>query len=99
MKARFQYNKCKHCEKYGGKPKTHVTDKCRKWNADGTSKNKEGSHGKEKKVHKAFAQLKSKTEHKEKLLKKLLKKTKSNKNKNKKSQRTYDSSDSDSDSS
>jgi hypothetical protein len=38
-KARFQYNKCKHCEKYGGKPKAHVTDKCRKWNADGTPKN------------------------------------------------------------
>jgi hypothetical protein len=52
-----------------------VTDKCRKWNADGTPKNKEGSHGKEKKV------LKSKTKHNEKLLKKLLKKTKSNKKK------------------
>jgi hypothetical protein len=55
--------------------------------------NKEGSHGKEKKVHKAFAQLKSKTE----LNKKLLKKTKSNKKK--KSHRTYESFDSDSDSS
>jgi hypothetical protein len=96
-KARFQYNKCKHCEKYDGKPETHVTEKCRKWNADGTPKNKEGSHGKEKKVHKAFAQLKSKTELNEKLLKRLLKKTKSNKKK--KSHRTYESSDSDSDSS
>jgi hypothetical protein len=73
-----------------------VTDKCCKWNADGTPKNKEGSHGKEKKVHKAFAQLKSKTEHNEKLLE-ILKKTKSNKKK--KSTRTYESSDSDSDSS
>jgi hypothetical protein len=69
-KACFQYNKCKHCEKYGEKPETHPTDKCRKWNADGTPKNKEGSHGKEKKVHKAFAQLKSKTEYNKKLLKK-----------------------------
>jgi hypothetical protein len=83
--------------KYGGKPKTHVTEKCRKWNADGTTKNKGGSHGKEKKVHKTFAQLKSKTELNKKLLKKLLKKTKSNKKK--KSHRTYESSDLDSDSS
>lgn len=96
-KARFQYNKCKHCEKFGGKPETHVTEKCRKWNADGTLKNKESSHGKDKKAHKAFASLKSKTEYNEKLLKKLLKKSKSDKKK--KSKRTYDSSDSDSDSS
>jgi hypothetical protein len=96
-KARFQYNKCRHCEKYGGKPETHVTDKCRKWNADGTPKNKESSHSKDKKAHKAFASLKSKTEYNEKLLKKLLKKNKSDKRK--KSKRTYDSSDSDSDSS
>jgi hypothetical protein len=45
-----------------------VTDKCRKWNADGTLKNKECSDGKEKIAHKAFAQLKSKTEYNEKLL-------------------------------
>jgi hypothetical protein len=96
-KARFSYNKCKHCEKYGGKPETHVTEKCRKWNADGTLKNKESSHSKDKKAHKAFASLKSKTEYNEKLLKKLLKKSKSDKKK--KSKRTYDSSDSDSDSS
>jgi hypothetical protein len=81
----------------GNIPETHVTDKCCKWNTDGTPKNKEGSHGKEKKVHKAFAQLKSKSQLNEKLLKKLLKKTKSNKKK--KSHRTYESSDSDSDSS
>jgi hypothetical protein len=56
------------------KPETHVTKKCRKWNADGTPKNKESSH-KDKKAHKAFAQLKSKTEYNKKLLKKLLKKT------------------------
>ena len=95
-KPRFQYNKCKHCDKYDGKPETHVTEKCRKWNADGTPKNKESSH-KDKKAHKAFAQLKSKTEYNEKLLKKLLKKNRSNKKKT--SRRTYDSSDSDSDSS
>jgi hypothetical protein len=74
-----------------------MTDKCRKWNADGTPKNKEGSHGKEKKAHKAFAQLKSKTELNKKLLNTLLKKTKSNEKK--KSHRTIESSDSDSDSS
>jgi hypothetical protein len=65
-------------------------------NADGTLKNKESSH-KEKKAHKAFAQLKSKTEYNEKLLKKLLKKDKSSKKK--KSHHTYYSSDSDSNSS
>jgi hypothetical protein len=54
-----------------------VTDQCHKWNADGTLKNKEGSHDKEKKAHKAFIQLKSKTEYNKKLLKKLLKKDKS----------------------
>ena len=54
---------------------SHVTDQCHKWNADGTLKNKEGSHDKEKKAHKAFIQLKSKTEYNKKLLKKLLKKT------------------------
>jgi hypothetical protein len=40
----FQYNKCKHCKRYGGKPETHLTEKCRKWNADGTPKNKESPH-------------------------------------------------------
>jgi hypothetical protein len=73
-----------------------VTEKCRKWNVDGTPKNKE-SPRKDKKAHKAFAQLKSKTEYHEKLLKKLLNKDKSNKKKT--SRCTYDSSDSDSDSS
>jgi hypothetical protein len=29
-KPHFQYNRCKHCKKYGGKPETHVTEKCRK---------------------------------------------------------------------
>jgi hypothetical protein len=31
-KPRFQYNKCKHCERYGGKPETHMTEneKCHK---------------------------------------------------------------------
>jgi hypothetical protein len=95
-KPRFQYNKCKHCERYGRKPETHVTEKCCKWNADGTPKNKESSH-KDKKAHKAFARLKSKTEYNEKLLKKLLKKRKSSK-KSKKFH-THDSSNSDSDSS
>jgi hypothetical protein len=92
----FQYNKCKHCERYGGKPETHVTEKCRKWNADGTPKNKESSH-KDKKAHKALAQLKSKTEYNENLLKKLLKKSKPSKKSKK--HHTHDSSDSDSDSS
>ncbi len=66
-----------------------MTEKCCKWNADGTPKNNESSH-KDKKAHKAFAQLKSKTEYNKKLLKKLLKKSKSSKKSKKR--HTHDSS-------
>ena len=97
-KARFAGKpNCKLCEKHGGKPETHATDKCRKWNADGTLKKFE-KRDKDKKVHKAFAQLKSKFDENTKTLKKLLKKD--SKKAKKKSKRAYvDSSDSDSDSS
>ena len=91
-KACFQ--PCALCTKHGGKPDTHSTEKCRKWNLNGTPKKPSKSEGNDKKANKAFAQMKSKFNAHEKLLKKLLKR-KESKRKNKK---RYDS-DSDSDSS
>ena len=96
-KARFVYNKCKLCEKHGGKPETHATEKCRRWNADGTAKSFETGK-KDKKAHKAYAQLQSKFDKNNQLLKKLLKKE-AKKDKKRSRRSRYDSFDSDSDSS
>ncbi len=91
-KAHFQ--PCALCTKHGGKPDTHSTEKCRKWNMNGTPKKLSKSEGKDKKANKAFAQMKSKFDAHETLLKKLLK----HKESKRKSKKHYDS-DSDSNSS
>ena len=38
--------KCKLCEKHGGKPLTHYTNECKKYNTDGTIKEGFGRGGK-----------------------------------------------------
>jgi hypothetical protein len=57
-KGRLTLNRCKHCEKHGGPANTHATEKCYKYNLDGTPKSTFA--GKEKKAHKAFASIQSK---------------------------------------
>ncbi len=78
-KACFQ--PCALCTKHGGKPDTHSTEEVHKWNLNGTPKNPSKSEGKDKKANKAFAQIKSKFDAHEKLLKKLLKRKESKRKK------------------
>lgn len=94
--------KCKLCEKLGGKPLTHYTNECKKYNPDGTVKKDFGrgssNGGKDTKREKAhFAQMKKEYQemkrerkHLKKLNKKLAKKAK---------KRAYESDSSDSDAS
>jgi hypothetical protein len=98
QKGNLTLNRCKHCEKHGGPAHTHATDKCYKYNLDGTPKS---SHtGKEKKAHKAFASMQSKVDRQERKLGKLLKLKKQRRKESKRSRRArYESSDSDSNSS
>lgn len=89
-------NRCKHCEKHGGPAHTHATEKCYKYNLDGTPKSSQV--GKDKKAHKAFASIQSKIDKTAKRVQKLY--TKQQKKDKKRSRRArYESSDSDSDSS
>jgi hypothetical protein len=93
QKGNLTLNRCKHCEKHGGPAHTHATEKCYKYNLDGTPKSSQS--GKEKKAHKAFASIQSKVDRQEKKLGKLLKKQR--RKESKKSRRArYESSDSDS---
>ena len=89
---------CALCAKHGGKEQTHNTDACKKYNSDGSLKWATKSEGSEKKVKKAFAQLKHKYDENTKTLKKLLK-AQSKKEKKRARRSKYDSSDSDTDSS
>jgi hypothetical protein len=94
-KGGLTLNRCKHCEKHGGPAHTHATEKCYKYNLDGTSKS--AQTGKDRKAHKAFASMQSKVDKQNKKLDKLRKKQR--RKENKKSHRArYESSDSDSDS-
>jgi hypothetical protein len=96
QKGNLTLNRCKHCEKHGGPAHTHATEKCYKYNLDGTPKSSQT--GKDKKAHKAFASMQSKVDRQEKKLSKLLKKQRRKESKRSRRAR-YESSDSDSDSS
>jgi hypothetical protein len=96
QKGNLNLNRCKHCDKHGGPSHTHTTEKCFKYNLDGTPKSSLVT--KEKKAHKAFASLQSKFDKNEKKLNKLLKQ-KSKKEKKRSRRSRYESSNSDSDSS
>jgi hypothetical protein len=94
QKGNLTLNRCKNCEKHGGPAHTHATEKCYKYNLDGTPKSSQT--GKDKKAHKAFATMQSKVDKQNKKLDKLLKKQR--RKEHKKSRRArYESSDSDSD--
>ncbi len=97
--------KCKLCEKLGGKPLTHYTNECKKYNPDGTVKKDFGKGGKgssnggkdytREKAHfaqmkKEYQDMKRERKHLKKLNKKLAKKAK---------KRAYESDSSDSDAS
>jgi hypothetical protein len=96
QKGRLTLNRCKHCEKHGGPSHTHATEKCYKYNLDGTPKSVQA--GKDRKAHKAFATMQSKVDKQNKKLDRLLKKQRRKDNKRSRRAR-YESSDSDSDSS
>jgi hypothetical protein len=96
QKGNLTLNRCKHCEKHGGPAHTHATEKCFKYNLDGTPKSSQA--GKDKKAHKAFASMQSKVDRQEKKLSKLLKKQCRKESKRSRRSR-YESSNSDSDSS
>jgi hypothetical protein len=96
QKGNLNLNRCKHCDKHGGPSHTHTTEKCFKYNLDGTPKSSFVT--KEKKAHKAFASLQAKLDKSEKKLNKLIK-HKSKKEKKRSRRARYESSDSDSDSS
>ncbi len=53
-----------------GKPVTHSTEKCCKWNTNGIPKKPSKFEGKVKKANKAFTQMTSKCDANKKLLKK-----------------------------
>jgi hypothetical protein len=95
QKGNLVLNRCKHCEKHGGPAHTQATEKCFKYNLDGTPKT---FAGKERKAHKAFASLQAKFDKNEKKLNKLIKQ-KSRKESKRSRRARYESSDSDSDSS
>jgi hypothetical protein len=95
-KGRLTLNRCKHCEKHGGPSHTHATEKCYKYNLDGTPKSSQA--GKDRKAHKAFATMQSKVDKQNRKLDKLLKKQRRKEHKKTRRAR-YESSDSDSDSS
>jgi hypothetical protein len=95
QKGNLTLNRCKHCEKHGGPATTHATEKCYKYNLDGTPKS--SFAGKEKKA-KAFVSIQFKIDKTVLKVQKLYKKQQ--KKDKKKSRRSgYESSDSDSDSS
>jgi hypothetical protein len=96
QKGPLTLNRCKHCEKHGGPSHTHATEKCYKYNLDGTPKSSQA--GKDKKAHKAFASIQSKIDKTERRVQKLLKKQQ-RKDKKRSRRARYESSDSDSDSS
>ena len=95
-KGNLTLNRCKNCEKHGGPAHTHATEKCYKYNLDGTPKSVQA--GKDRKAHKAFATMQSKVDKQNKKLDRLLKKQRRKDNKRSRRAR-YESSDSDSDSS
>ena len=97
-KARTEKH-CALCQKYGGAPTTHNTEKCSKYEKDGTkkagwsSKLPSNSSGKRKKPDSSYAQLQKRFEKLEKSVKKGKKGSSSSRKK-----KRYNSSDSDSDS-